>query len=208
MVVRFYPKTAAYIVALKLNRAFVSPLEVSMRKSVIVASIAVLSLAATFSLLYTVRGQGLSGPTILSSEAQDENRREIEAPGDGNSPQQPAIGFIDSPSATCYQPNAARDECRLTWYYLSVDAIPNYIITMTLSLNDRGPVAHSQGFFQTSMYIPYSMLGDGIQVACGELGAGGNPELGNAYAYTIRARDSAGLKAANYGTTYCPAYQP
>jgi hypothetical protein len=52
------------------------------------------------------------------------------------------------------------------------------------------------------------MLGEGFKVACGALGAGGNPKLGNAYAYTIRARDSANLKSANYGTAYCPAYNP
>ncbi len=82
------------------------------------------------------------------------------------------------------------------------------MITMTLSLNNTGPVAHTQGFFQTSMYIPYSMLGDGVQVACGALGAGGNPQLGNAYGYTIRARDSSGASSANYGLAFCPAYQP
>ncbi|MBK8429861.1 MAG: hypothetical protein IPL28_00590 [Chloroflexi bacterium] len=58
------------------------------------------------------------------------------------------------------------------------------------------------------MYIPYNMLGRGVKVACGALGAGGNPALGNAYAYTVRARDSAGLGSANYGTAYCPAYTP
>ncbi len=52
------------------------------------------------------------------------------------------------------------------------------------------------------------MLGDGFQVACGPLGAGGNPTLGESYGYTIRARDSAGLGSANYGSVYCPAYNP
>ena len=79
---------------------------------------------------------------------------------------------------------------------------------MTVTLNDFGPVAHMQGFFQTSMYAPYNMLGRGFKVACGAPGAGGNPQLGNAYSWTIRARDSAGLGAANYGTAYCPPYTP
>jgi hypothetical protein len=48
----------------------------------------------------------------------------------------------------------------------------------------------------------------GYKVSCGELGVSGNPQAGKAYAYTIRARDSAGLKSANYGTAYCPAYIP
>ncbi|MCA9875149.1 MAG: hypothetical protein H6659_00735 [Ardenticatenaceae bacterium] len=179
-----------------------------MRKFTLSLFLAFLLGAATFSLIQVARGQGSAGGNpILSSETQGENQRQIQGAA-GEEPQQPDIGFIDSPSATCYQPDAGRDACYINWYYLSVGASPNYMITMTLTLNDRGPVAHTQGFFQTSMYVPYSMLGDGFKVACGPLGAGGNPLLGNAYAYTIRARDSAGLASANYGTVYCPAYQP
>jgi hypothetical protein len=164
--------------------------------------------AASFGVIEITRGQGSGTTTTLSQEAQGDNRREILSPLSFDAPAQPNIGFIDSPSATCYQPDPARDECQLTWYYLSVVADPNYIITMTLTLNETGPVAHSQGFFQTSMYIPYNMLGNGFKVPCGPPGAGGNPLLGNAYAYTIRARDSAGLSSANFGTAYCPAYKP
>lgn len=178
-----------------------------MRRILVSILIAVVMVGGTFGLLRSVRGQGIAAD-VLARETQDGNRREIEAPPDGNAPQQPTIGFIDSPSATCYQPDATEDVCYLTWYHLSVDAAPNYMITMTLTINDRGPVAHSQGFFQTSMYIPYNMLGQGVKVACGALGDGGNDELGASYAYTIRARDSADLKSANYGTAYCPAYQP
>lgn len=179
-----------------------------MRKFTLSIFLAFFLGAAAFSLIQTVRGQDSGSPNVYGREVQGENLREIEAhPQDAN-PQTPNIGFIDSPSATCYQPDASRDECYLTWYYLSVDAAPDYMITMTLTLNDRGPVAHTQGFFQTSMYVPYNMLGQGFKVACGPLGAGGNPTLGNVYAYTIRARDSANLSAANYGTAYCPAYQP
>jgi hypothetical protein len=79
---------------------------------------------------------------------------------------------------------------------------------MTATLNDFGPVAHTQGFFQTSMYVPYSMLGQGVKVVCGAPGAGGDPQMGKAYGYTIRARDSANLSSANYGTVYCPPFTP
>lgn len=185
-----------------------------MRKFFLPLFLAFLLGAATFSVIQVVRGQGPDDPQVLNREVQGENIRLIESPSgiDGLSgidgPQQPNIGFIDSPSATCYQPDPGRDACFLTWYYLSVSASPNYMITMTLTLNNSGPVAHTQGFFQTSMYIPYNMLGEGFKVACGPLGAGGNPTLGNAYAYTVRARDSANLGSANYGTVYCPAYTP
>lgn len=170
-------------------------------------------LAAAFGSYRLAQGQpaGQDGGLVLAQETQDGNLREITAPNASsvvNSPQQPNIGYIDSPSATCYQPDPARDACRINYYYLSVDASPNYMITMTLTLNDFGPVAHVQGFFQTSMYVPYNMLGQGFEVACGAPGSGGIPDLGRAYAYTVRARDSAGLGSANYGTVYCPPYAP
>jgi hypothetical protein len=170
---------------------------------------AAVGFGAAFGLLQGgVRGQAVDvGPTVVSRETQGDNVREILAPAESNNVQ-PQIGFIDSPSATCYQPNPALDDCRVKWYYLSVNATPNYMITMTVSLNAIGPIAHVQGFFQNSMYVPYNMLGDGVAVKCGALGAGGNPELGNAYAYTIRARDSANLGSVNYGTVYCPAFKP
>lgn len=179
-----------------------------MRKFIISTLFAFLLGAATFSLLHTARGQESGSPHVLSIETQGENLRQIEGAVQTDGPQAPNIGFIESPSATCYQPDATRNECYLTWYHLYVDAAPNYMITMTLTLNDIGPVAHTQGFFQTSMYVPNSMLGDGFKVVCGSPGAGGNPTLGNAYAYTIRARDSANLGATNYGTTYCPPFNP
>lgn len=158
-----------------------------------------------------VRGQADSGSgndTVYLSENQGENLRQITVPGGQAVPDQPNIGFIDSPSATCYQPDPAQDACYVNWYYLAVDASPNYMITMTVALNNIGYIANVQGFFQTSMYVPYNMMGDGFKVACGDLGAGGNPLMGNAYAYTVRAKDSAGLGSANYGTIYCPPYQP
>ena len=179
-----------------------------MRKIILSLVLAFLLVAASLSVIQIARGYGPGAPNILETETQGENLREIQASSQADTPQQPDIGFIDSSTATCYQPDRTRDECHITWYNLSVDAYPNYMITMTLSLNDRGPVAHVQGFFQTSMYVPYSMLGDGFKVACGQLGAGGNAKLGNGYGYTVRARDSSGLSSANYGTVYCPAYTP
>jgi hypothetical protein len=62
------------------------------------------------------------------------------------------------------------------------------------------------------MYAPYAMHGRGFRVACGPLVPSDDPTItpdhGNTYAYTIRARDTAGLTAANYGTVFCPAFIP
>ena len=179
-----------------------------MRKFLLSLGVASLLVFAIIGMLQVVRGQAQSNPTGTNRETQGDNVREIVAPSDSKAPDKPNISFIDSPSATCYQPDAKQDVCRINWYYASVSAVPNYMITMTIAINNIGIVANVQGFFQTSMYVPYNMLGPGFRVSCGAPGAGGNPELGNAYAYTIRARDSANLASANYGTIYCPAYKP
>jgi len=181
-----------------------------MGKLFIPITLGLLLVAALFGGMQIARSQATTpggDQVILESQTQGENVREISAPSD-EAPKEPNIGFIDSPSSTCYQPDPAKDECFINWYYQSVDAAPNYMISMTVQLNAIGFVARTHGFFQTSMYVPYNMVPNGYKVACGALGAGGNPYWGNAYAWTIRARDSANLGSANYGTTYCPAYTP
>lgn len=179
-----------------------------MRKLLFPLCLALTLLASSFSLLHVARGQGTSGPDVLREEIQGENRREIRGTAPEGAAGPASIGFIDSPSATCYQPDPARDECYLSWYYMSVSASPDYMHTLSVTVNAIGTVVHTQGFFQTSMYIPYDMLGKGFKVACGAPGSGSQPTLGMSYAYTIRARDSNNLAAANYGTTHCPAFQP
>ena len=180
-----------------------------MRKFIISTLFTFLLGAAAVSLMQTARGQESESFNVPHIETQGENLRQIEGAAPTDELQAPLISFIESPSPTCYQPNPDRDECYLNWYYMAVNAAPaTYMITMTVALNDFGPVAHTQGFFQSSMYIPYNMLGDGFKVACGSPGAGGNPTLGNAYGYTIRARDSNGARSSNLGTIYCPAFNP
>jgi hypothetical protein len=180
--------------------------EALMRKLTLPLLSALLLLLAGVGLIQVARGQG-PGTQVVAREAQGTDVREILAPEQIDAPQ-PDIGFIDSPTVVCYQPNAARDACYINWYYMAVDAAPNYLITMTVTIAPMGIVGQVHGFFQTLMHVPYGMFGDGFQVPCGVPGAGGNPRLGNAYSWTIRARDSAGLGAANYGTVYCPAYVP
>jgi hypothetical protein len=144
----------------------------------------------------TARAAGLFGPVIV--EEQFGARREIQSTTEID---QPTISFIDSPSATCYQPDPSRNNCYIEWDYLYVSASTSqYIISMTVSIDNR-LVAYHSGFFQTSMYIPSDMMGRGFKVACGPYQANG---LGNAFAYTIRARETGGLSAANYGSVTCP----
>lgn len=153
------------------------------------------TIALTAGVL-VARAAGLFGPVIV--EEADGNRREIQA---GTAPEQPAISFIDSPSASCSQPTASSNTCYIQWSYLYVTASTSqYIISMTVKINNR-LVAYHSGFFQSYMYIPSDMMGDGYRVACGPRQANG---LGNAYAYTLQARETGGLSAANYGSVTCP----
>lgn len=120
-------------------------------------------------------------------------------------PGAPSISFIDSPTAECYGPLEELDVCYVQWGMLDVSASPSqYIERMTVMIDGRIR-AYYGGFFQTSMTVTPSMHPAGFKVRCGTAGAGGNPEFGFQYAYTIRARETGGLTAANYGTAICPA---
>lgn len=114
----------------------------------------------------------------------------------------PDISSIDNPNASCILPRANTGTCYITWSYLYVDADPNYIITMSVGIDGKA-LARYTGFFQTSMYVPSELLV--FRVPCGAPGSGGNPNLGANHSYAIRARDSTGSGAANYGSVTCPA---
>ena len=121
------------------------------------------------------------------------------------SPGAPSISFIDSPTAECYGPLEELDVCYVQWGLLDVSASPSqYIERMTVTIDGRIR-AYYGGFFQTSMTVTPSMHPPGFKVRCGGAGAGGDPEFGFQYAYTIRAKETGGLTATNYGTAICPA---
>jgi hypothetical protein len=154
----------------------------------------------------------LAGLTTLAARATAP-APEMAAPGAPPEPQRerdgdaaaPEISFIESPDPTCYRPDPRTDTCFINWYYLSVDASSSaYIISMTVGI-DGQLVASHQGFFQSSMYVPGVLYGDGFQVSCGVPGKAGIPGLGRTHSYVLRARETGGLKAANYGTVTCPA---
>jgi hypothetical protein len=181
-----------------------------MRRLSVLFLFASILLITLFGLIQVARGQDVVEPTRAeqpTGETLGDSRREILAP-DGLEGGAPLISFIDSPTVSCYQPDPAQDACFINWYYMSVSADPNYMIAMTTTINAVGTVARYHGFFQTSMYVPFGMHGQGFRVPCGELGSGGNPQLGNAYPWSIAARDSNNLKSTNYGTVYCPAFTP
>lgn len=117
----------------------------------------------------------------------------------------PAISFIGSPSPTCYRPVAGTGTCYITWNYLNVTASTGqYIISTTVTI-DGDLRAYHAGFFQNYMYIPGDMTAPGYKMTCGMPGSGGIAGLGNSYSYAIRARETGGLSAANYGSVTCPA---
>ncbi len=121
-------------------------------------------------------------------------------------PNAPAISFIDSPTATCYHPvGETSDACYIEWSYMQVSASTSqYIISMTVQIDGRMR-AYYGGFFQASMYVPPDIHTPGFRVSCGTPGSNPIPGLGKSYNYTLRARETGGLNAANYGTVTCPA---
>lgn len=147
------------------------------------------------------------GESLISTRAAPELQAtpsSIDAPR-REAPGVPSISFIDSPNAICYRPEEGTGACYILWDYISVSATsPAYIISMTVEIDQRIRAYHA-GFFQTSMYIPGDIYGNGFRVNCGLPGTSGTATLGKTYNYVIRARETGGLGSTNYGSVACPA---
>ncbi len=157
-----------------------------------------LALLTTLGIAVTYLAWGLPAASMANASRANSGmpQREVDAP---------AISFIDSPSPTCYLPAPGTGACYIQWEYLSVTtAASSYIISMTVAI-DGNLRAYHTGFFQTAMTIPAGMTTPGYKVTCGQPGSGGVPDWGKIYTYQIRARDTAGLSAINYGSVRCPA---
>lgn len=172
-------------------------------------------------------GQGLiaggadPGGTLLASDWVDGVKREIRT-GDLQGPVRspapvpvPTISSIDSPSATCTQNDPRKDVCHVAWTYAYASAASSsYMIAMWIQLDGK-VVAKANGFFQQSMYLPASLMGNGFQVACGPpvddttfcTPPCSSFKVGNSYPWVIRARDSTGTATSNSGTVVCPAFR-
>jgi hypothetical protein len=116
-----------------------------------------------------------------------------------------AISFITQDNQHCYKP-ARGHLCYVDVGYLYVNASPNYMLHMTVYVDDV-VVLRLNAFFQ--QYLSYSAdhVPAGFPVACGYAGtnAKGDLELGGDHKVTVRAEDSSAMKSANYGTVTCPA---
>jgi hypothetical protein len=165
-------------------------------------SLALAGLAVVWSTIAAraATGSQTAPASAATPDSPDLPRRTIQA-----NPDSPAISFIDSPSPTCYRPAAETGACYIQWDYLQVAASSSqYIISMTVTIDERLRAYHS-GFFQTSMFVPGQMYDPGFRVTCGFPGAGGAAGMGNTFSYVVRARETGGLAAANYGSITCPA---
>jgi hypothetical protein len=182
-----------------------------MRKLLVSLLIGGLLLVGTFGLVQVASGQDGEPPAgleVVQRESDGDNVREVLAPAGSGEVGAAAIGFIDSPTPYCYQPNPAQDVCRINWASMNVTASPDSMEVMTVTIKAVGVVARYQGYFQESISVSYQMNGNGFQVACGSPGAGGEAQLGNAYEWTIEGEDSQDNTTSNFGTLYCPPFNP
>ncbi len=163
-------------------------------------ALAGLAIAWSVIVAQAAAGSPAAPVAMATPEGPQPPRREIQ-----EGIESPAISFIDSPTPTCYRPVPGTGECYIQWNYLYVTASSSqYMISMTVSIDGRLRAYHS-GFFQTTMVVPGEMYEPGFRVTCGFPGAGGVAGMGNTYSYVIRARETGGLGAANYGSVTCPA---
>lgn len=174
-----------------------------MSRKIIGGFISLVALGVLFAILWGLIAQPWSAAQAQTGTSDEDPQRERST--DPSDPNAPEISFIDNPTAQCFRPQEHTDSCYIQWNYFNVTASSSqYIISMTVTIDDRLRAYYS-GFFQSSMYVPQEMQKPGFQVSCGLPGSSGVPEMGKTYSYAVRARETGGLKAANYGSVTCPA---
>jgi hypothetical protein len=173
-----------------------------MRRKWVVALLGSLIATGLAGTIFVLGAPGSPAAQQVNTTSVNAGLQRREASSDVESPD---ISFINSPSATCHRPVAGTAACYIEWSYLSVSAGSGaYVISMTVTIDNQLRAYHA-GFFQSSMYIPGEMTAPGYRVSCGAPGSGVIASMGESYSYTIRARDTSGLTAANYGSVTCPA---
>lgn len=148
------------------------------------------------------------GYRVVESQSLDDNQHVVYAPVDSAAPDSPTISSFSTQTPYCYQPDPTQDVCYINFYRHYVESAPaTYMRLMTVTIGSKIRAVY-RGFFQNSMYVGYDMQSPGFKVACGALNAGGDPTMGESYAYSIEVRDSDNGWSGNYGTLKCPAYIP
>ncbi len=149
----------------------------------------------------------LLGPARVAAEPPPPDRQRTVA--GGQEATLPAISFIDSPTATCYQSQVG--ECFINWGSLFVNASPSYMIYFTVTIDNRVRALYS-GFFQTSLTILPAMHGAGFKVPCGGQSEAVSPPTGRLHTWQAAAQASDGGRSVNNGSVICPptltAYLP
>lgn len=125
-----------------------------------------------------------------------------EEPSEPAQPQ--GSGSIDSFSPTCFNAIPGSGVCYINWQSVNLDVAPSYLVTMTISIDNRLR-ANLQGFFQSQITLSNEVFQPGFRVTCGFPKSDSPSALGNTYAYVIRARDSSGANYSNSGQITCPA---
>ena len=67
--------------------------------------------------------------------------------------------------------------------------------------------ARMSGFFENSAYLTGSMLGNGLQVACGGKNVSGIPDMGRQYAVTLTGFATGSFPVVDIANVTCPYYQ-
>jgi hypothetical protein len=117
----------------------------------------------------------------------------------------PAAITLNQSNPTCTQINTGTGVCVINMRYLS--ATSNDPTFSHVEISIAGKVrAYYSAFFESSIYVDYSMLGNGLQVSCGLPNAGGDPKYGKEYQIvtTVYLADVPTL--TDTANVYCPYF--
>jgi hypothetical protein len=124
-------------------------------------------------------------------------------PGEPARADQQAV-TLSASNPYCVQSSPATGACIINFRYLSAsDPAFNH-----LEISIDGKVrAYMTAFFETSVYLNYAMLGDGLQVACGSPNASGIPGYGRQYVISLTAYATGSPAITDTAVVNCPYFE-
>jgi len=108
----------------------------------------------------------------------------------------------------CEQSSPASGSCFINMRALFANASDQTFTNLDVSIDGKVRL-RMQTFFETSAYVYASMLGKGLQVACGLPNASGDPAFGHRYqvAYAGYLYGYSTPQASGYANVYCPSFE-
>lgn len=128
------------------------------------------------------------------------------SPGGSPAAQGATLNQLNVSNPKCVQSRVDSGACTISISGISAIGSPDASLTyITISINGKMR-ANMQGFFEYYGYLYSTMMPNGLNVACGRPGDGGDPNYGSLYTVQVQANIYGGSPYVDTANVYCPYY--